>query len=454
MIIVTILSGKGGVGKTTTVVGLALALQVLGYRAAILDLDLENPSIAGRDGVTGLTRRDLAFPGEKIVPPTWCGIPVMSLSLMPLDEFEDTPTMVDEETKHQIIRQLYREVDWGDAQVLVVDMPPGSGEEVRGLLTLGPDGAVVVTAPQSISEAAVRKVMTMGEEYSIRVLGLVQNCVNLVDGEAGRRLSEAFGVPLLASLPWDEEIPEAMERHQPFDSDLFLPVARQVVETFLEPPETPSWRAAPAAPSQEELVEEGPAGVAPRSAPAIFIGDPPDAGPPAEPKPDADAPDPTPAPWTVFREMTDQEWEEMKAVLPPHHRGGRQRFDDRALLNGILWVFTTRGYWADMPARYGNHWTARMRMRRWREDGLWEPIWRKAKELGYALTEGEFESFDDQDFAEGILHHGNGAGQQARAGAPGGAEVPGGGPPERAAGGPEPPPPAGEGPSRLAEGVR
>ena len=141
MRIVAIMSGKGGVGKTTTCIGTALALQELGYRPAILDLDLENPSMAGRDGATGLVRQDLAFPGEKIQPPEWFGIPVMSVSLLPLADFADTPTLIDEEAKHFLIRHLFSEVDWAGTEILVVDMPPGSGEEVRGLLQLALDGA-------------------------------------------------------------------------------------------------------------------------------------------------------------------------------------------------------------------------------------------------------------------------------------------------------------------------
>jgi ATP-binding protein involved in chromosome partitioning len=444
MIIIAILSGKGGVGKTTTCVGLCLALQDLGYRPAILDLDLENPSIAGRDGVTGLTRQDLAFPGEKIVPPQWYGIPVMSLSLLPLDEFQDTPTMVDEETKHQIIRHLYREVDWGNAEVLVIDMPPGSGEEVRGLLSLSPDAAVVVTAPQRISEAAVRKVMVMAEEYGIRILGLVQNCVNVVMGDAGQRLAEAFRVPLLATLEWSEEIPEAMERHEPFDCGPLLPVALKVAGTYLDQAAAPSWRDAEAATPVAEAEAPAAAAGAPRSAPAIYVG------PDTQPEPDL----PAPEPWKVFRELSDEEWEQLRPVLPPHCRGGRPRVDDRSLLNGILWVYTTRSAWAAMPERYGNRWTARMRVRRWKQDGIWDPIWRKAKELGYALTEGEFEGFDNENVSEGVLQYGDGAGQQAWSGANGGPTIQGSGPAERPAGDSEAEPEDGPGGTGLAQGIR
>ena len=92
--------GKGGVGKTTTCIGLALALQAEGYQPAILDLDLENPSVAGRLGVTGLTREKLTYSDGLMVPPRWMGIPIMSNSLLLADGFDDTPTMLDEKRKH------------------------------------------------------------------------------------------------------------------------------------------------------------------------------------------------------------------------------------------------------------------------------------------------------------------------------------------------------------------
>ena len=106
----------------------------------------------------------------------------MSNTLMLADGFDDTPTMLDEKRKHCIIRHLFGGVDWG-TDVLVVDMPPGTGEEVRGLLQLGPSIAVVVTAPQLISESAVRKVVVMP------LFGLVENQQNGVAGEAGQRLA-------------------------------------------------------------------------------------------------------------------------------------------------------------------------------------------------------------------------------------------------------------------------
>ena len=148
MKIIAILSGKGGVGKTTLTLALAVSLKRRGYKTGILDLDLENPSI----GVAcGINRESLKFQDQLIIPPTWEGIPIMSLSLLPLGDFIDTPTLIDEERKSELVLCLFNEVDWGESEILIVDMPPGSAEEVRALMQLKPYGAFLVTSPQTDS---------------------------------------------------------------------------------------------------------------------------------------------------------------------------------------------------------------------------------------------------------------------------------------------------------------
>ena len=113
----------------------------------------------------------------------------------------DEPPMLDEKRKHFIIRHLIGEIDWSGTDMLVVDMPQGTGEEVKRLLQLGPYIAVVVTAPQLISESAVRKVVEMASEYKLPPLGFVENQQNGVTGEAGHRLATHDGLPLLTQFP-------------------------------------------------------------------------------------------------------------------------------------------------------------------------------------------------------------------------------------------------------------
>ncbi len=221
-----------------------------------------------------------------MAPTRWMGIPIMSNTLMLADGFQDTPTMLDEKRKHCIIRHLIGEVDWSGTDVLVVDMPPGTGEEVRGLLKLGPSIAVVVTAPQLISESAVRKVEEMAAEYRLPLLGFVENQHNGVTGEAGIHLAEDYGLPLLVQIPWTPEIPMAMDIHEPFDHQPFLPVAEALVDRLFFSPAT---KAPPTSENSDLLRraeawasgEQVAAPAVPTPAPGVFVGpsDGPDIGP-------------------------------------------------------------------------------------------------------------------------------------------------------------------------------
>lgn len=228
MILIPIISGKGGVGKTSLCIGIALALKALDRKSAMLDLDLENPSLGT---VCGLNRDDLKFEGDYIVPPRWHDIPVMSLSLLPLADFIDTPTMVDEERKHELIYHLATEVNWEDSDIIIVDMPPGSGEEVRGLLKFPLASSILVTSPQEISEAAVRRVVVMAQEYVMPILGIVENNVNkAAGGEAGKNIAEQYNIPFLGKIPWSLKIVQGMEAHEPFHHAVFTAIAKAIIE--------------------------------------------------------------------------------------------------------------------------------------------------------------------------------------------------------------------------------
>ena len=229
MLLIPVMSGKGGVGKTTVCIGLATALKAKGVAVGILDLDLENPSLGT---ACGMDRDNLQFKGEYIIPPLWNDIPIMSLSLLPLSDFKDTPTLADEERKHEIIYQLASEVDWGDSEILLMDMPPGSGEEVRGILQFSINGTVLVTAPQQLSETAVRRVIMMSHEYEIPIIGILENNINQASGEAGVRLSEEYNLKYLGKVGWTKTIGEAMEAHEAFNHKTFDRLA-QIIEDRL-----------------------------------------------------------------------------------------------------------------------------------------------------------------------------------------------------------------------------
>lgn len=407
---VAVLSGKGGVGKTTTIVGVALALKAMGLNPAILDLDLENPSMGGRWGVTGFTRANVSFLGDLIKPPEWCGIPVMSVSLLPMVNYEDTPTMVDEATKHWLIRQLIKEVDWGESDIIMVDMPPGTGEEVRGLLQLGDDlaGGLIVTAPQSISEVAVRKVIVMAQEYGIRLLGIIENEVNAIPGFAGHNLADAFKLPLLARVRWDRDIPLMMEDHKPFDHVPFLEVAEEIVNSVMVH--------APVFGFEREISQEtGVLAVAVEADGEVEPGPSAELGMVTLPVEAAGG----------FAEMSDGVWAEIQPLMPvpATARQANPRADDRKVVNGILWYYTTAIAWKKMPPYICKWQTALARVKRWRADGTWETVWKKAQELGYKPAEEESGN-TTEDGDPGMVRDGSGASESSGVGGEGEAEVP------------------------------
>ena len=244
-----------------------------------------------------------------------------------------------------------KEVDWSDTEVLIVDMPPGTGEEVRGLLQLHPDAAVVVTGPQRISESAVRKAVVMGQEYRIPLLGHLQNTAHAGEGEAGRRLAELYRLPLLAEVPWSQHIQRSMEGQVPFDYQPFLPVAQASAATILAPPASveplPNREAELLREAEEWVTDQGMPAAAPAARPnadglGVFVGGPPEAESAPDIPPDV-PPDIPPDISSAFREITDDEWADLRPLIPDAFQ------EDRGLFNGILWVFTTENPWKDMP---------------------------------------------------------------------------------------------------------
>lgn len=318
-------------------------------------------------------------------------------------------------------------------------MPPGTGEEVRGLLQLHPDAAVVVPAPQRISESAVRKVVVMAQEYRIPLLGLLQNNPNAGAGEAGRRLAELFRLPLLAEVPWLLNIQDSMEGQVPFDHQPFLPVAQALADALLAPPVAVE----PLTNEDAELLKEAeewvtgqgtpvpapPARPSP-SALGVFVGENPEAesSPNISPNMPPDmSPELTPNISSAFHEITDDQWAELRPLIPEAFQ------ENRGLFNGILWVFTTENPWREMPEEYGKSSTARSRVTRMRKEGFWDPFLHKAKQFGYAPLLSEY--IDDNanpDDDEEVLRDGDGAGQQGWPGGPSEGDAPEVDQPERA----------------------
>ncbi|MDE2408220.1 MAG: iron-sulfur cluster carrier protein ApbC [Xanthomonadaceae bacterium] len=212
--IIVVGSGKGGVGKSTTAVNLALALVGEGLKVGVLDADVYGPSIPTMLGLSG---KPDSPDGKSITPMRAHGLEAMSIGLLVGD---DTPMIWRGPMATQALTQLLNDTRWGELDILVVDLPPGTGDIQLTLAQKIPvAGAVVVTTPQEVATMDARKALKMFEKVNIPVLGLVENMaahacsqcghVEHIFGEGGAQwMAQQYGVPVLGSLPLDVHIRE------------------------------------------------------------------------------------------------------------------------------------------------------------------------------------------------------------------------------------------------------
>ncbi|MFO7859306.1 MAG: iron-sulfur cluster carrier protein ApbC [Ectothiorhodospiraceae bacterium] len=219
--IIAVASGKGGVGKSTTSVNLALGLSTEGAKVGILDADIYGPSVPRMMGVTG---KPDSPDGKTIDPLTAYGLQVMSSGFL-IDE--ETPMVWRGPMVTQALEQLLRDSNWQDLDYLVVDMPPGTGDIQLTLSQKVPvSGAVIVTTPQDIALLDARKGLRMFEKVNVPVLGIVENmgthiCTNCGHEEpifgsgGGDSIAEQYDVDLLGSLPLSMHIREQADGGKP-----------------------------------------------------------------------------------------------------------------------------------------------------------------------------------------------------------------------------------------------
>ncbi|MDR2173204.1 MAG: iron-sulfur cluster carrier protein ApbC [Burkholderiales bacterium] len=219
--VIAVASGKGGVGKSTTAVNLALALVAEGAKVGMLDADVYGPSLPTMLGANGLPQSE---DGETIEPLEAHGMQVMSIGFM-IDV--DTPMVWRGPMATQALDQLLRQTKWNDLDYLVVDMPPGTGDIQLTLAQKVPvTGAVIVTTPQDIALIDARKGYKMFEKVGIPVVGIVENmsvhtCSNCghterIFGEGGAaRMGADYQLPVLGALPLDLHIREQADSGQP-----------------------------------------------------------------------------------------------------------------------------------------------------------------------------------------------------------------------------------------------
>jgi len=210
--LVAVASGKGGVGKTTVAVNLAIALKKMGASVGLMDADVYGPNVPV---MLGTTEQPYALDEKTIVPVEAQGLKMISMGLLSPG---DKPLIWRGPMLHSVIQQFLRSVRWGQLDYLIVDLPPGTGDVQLTLIqSVAITGAVVVTTPSIVALADVRKAVEMFRQVNVDILGVVENmsyfacphCNGRIDvfghGE-GERMAQTFGVPFLGEIEIDPQI--------------------------------------------------------------------------------------------------------------------------------------------------------------------------------------------------------------------------------------------------------
>jgi ATP-binding protein involved in chromosome partitioning len=218
--LVAVGSGKGGVGKTTVSVNLAIALAKLGRRVGLLDADVYGPNVPLMMG----TRETPVGNAENIRPIEKNGVKLMSMGFL---NPGDKPLVWRGPMLHSVIQQFLRNVQWGDLDYLIIDLPPGTGDVALSLIQSAPlSGAVVVTTPSDVSLEDARKAVNMFSQVRVPVLGMVENMsyltvpgtgqrIDVFGQGGGKRTAEQMGVPFLGELALDPDVRVGGDSGQP-----------------------------------------------------------------------------------------------------------------------------------------------------------------------------------------------------------------------------------------------
>jgi len=237
--VIAIMSGKGGVGKSSVTSMLAVSLMRQGYKVGILDADITGPSIPK---IFGLNERAGVSQAGILASKSRDGIKIMSLNLM--IETEDDPVILRGPLITQIVNQFYTDVIWGDLDYLLIDLPPGTGDvAITVFQSLPVNGVVMVTGPQSLANMVVRKAIKMTRHYEPPIYGLIENMAYVQCPGCEKRI-EIFGkpqgeaeakrndIPFLGELPIDPALAELSDagKVEDYQSPAFDQVAKRLAE--------------------------------------------------------------------------------------------------------------------------------------------------------------------------------------------------------------------------------
>jgi Mrp family chromosome partitioning ATPase len=242
---IAVFSGKGGVGKTTVSVNLAYAFQLEGFSTGILDVDITGPNVAKMLNVDG----EIIFLNEKIVPFEKYGAKMISMaSMLPHGQ----PLIWRGPMRSKVINQFLADVDWGELDYLIADLPPGTGDEILTIAQeMKPDYALIVTTPQEVSVIDAERAINMANKLEIPFIGVVENMAGFVcphcgavaeifGAGGGEKLAADYDVEFLGSIPIDIDArilsdkgkPIVLEKQNCEVSSIFKSISASIVERY------------------------------------------------------------------------------------------------------------------------------------------------------------------------------------------------------------------------------
>ncbi|HEX54618.1 MAG: ATP-binding protein [Candidatus Altiarchaeales archaeon] len=249
---IMVMSGKGGVGKTTVAINLAFALKLRNFDVGILDADIHGPNVPKMLGVDGERLRTI---GDKIDPIRVSAglggeLKVMSMSFL-LDE--DSPVIWRGPLKMSAIQQFLGEVEWGSLDYLIVDLPPGTGDEPLSIAQLisNVDGSIIVTTPQDVALMDVKRAVNFSKRLGIKVIGIIENMsefkcphcgkvISIFGNGGGEKFAREMRIEFLGRIPFDPRIVKDSDSGKPFiledvnsnSSSAFNDIVRKIVEVI------------------------------------------------------------------------------------------------------------------------------------------------------------------------------------------------------------------------------